>query len=156
MSKTIGKQDLEKESLTGKGLKDIDGEALDALIVRITDAKEHNLALSPEDCQLILDALVTLAFLQENLASNKVTIHKLRKLAGIIKSSENLSAAVGEQVTNGGDEQATNDEDEDGNDKKKVKLRTKQNKPNLPEVKPQVEFHPLDTLNRGDDCPECA
>lgn len=44
-----------------KSFTDIDGKALEALIARVSEAKENNLALSAEDCQLLLDALVTLA-----------------------------------------------------------------------------------------------
>ena len=55
---------------------DIDGKALEALIARITEAKENNLALSPEDCQLMLDALTTLVSMQDSLAAHGTTIHK--------------------------------------------------------------------------------
>jgi transposase len=68
----------------------IDDKELEALIARVTEAKENNLALSPEDCQLLLDALVTLASMQDRLAHHGVTVHKLRKLLGIEKSSEHL------------------------------------------------------------------
>ena len=98
----------------------------------------------------MLDALTTLAFLQLRLGSNDITIRKLRKLAGIVKSSETLKAAMV-------DEADANDADANDADagKKNIKLRSKQDKPELPKVKPQVEFHPLETLSKGDDCPEC-
>jgi hypothetical protein len=35
----------------------IDGEALEALIARVSEAKEHQLTLTSEDCQLLLDAI---------------------------------------------------------------------------------------------------
>jgi len=73
---------------------DIDSQELDALIQRVSEAKEHNLALTPEDCQLLIDALLTLASMQENLASNSITIHKLKKLVGMVKSSENLRSSL--------------------------------------------------------------
>ena len=57
----------------------LDEQGLDALIQRVSDAKEHGLALSPEDTQLLLDALMTLAHLQERLQDKDVTLHKLRK-----------------------------------------------------------------------------
>jgi transposase len=50
--------------------------------------------LSGEDCQLLLDALVTLASIQNRLASHDVTIHKLRKLLGIEKSSEKQTDVI--------------------------------------------------------------
>ena len=71
-----------------KPFTDIDGNALEALVARVTDAKENNLALSPEDCQLLLDALLTLTSMQNRLSDHDVTIHKLRKLLRIEKSSE--------------------------------------------------------------------
>jgi hypothetical protein len=52
-----------------KPFTDIDGKALEALITRVSEAKENNLALSPDDCQLLLDALVTLVSMQERSAS---------------------------------------------------------------------------------------
>ncbi|EPJ44258.1 MAG: hypothetical protein OFPII_36220 [Osedax symbiont Rs1] len=73
---------------------DINTQALDALIQRVSEAKEHNLALTPEDCQLLIDALLTLASMQENLASNSITIHKLKKLVGMVKSSEKLRSSL--------------------------------------------------------------
>ena len=80
-----------------KGFTDIDNEALDALLERVTQAKVHQLALVPEDYQLLADALATLANMQARLATHDVTIHKLRKLLGIEKSSEKQSDLV---VTN--------------------------------------------------------
>ena len=54
------------------------------LIRRVSEAKENNLALSPEDYPLLIDALVTT---KNRLANHGVTVHKLRKLLGIEKSS---------------------------------------------------------------------
>ena len=44
-----------------KPFTEIDAQELEALIARVTEAKENNLALSPQDSQLLLDALLTLA-----------------------------------------------------------------------------------------------
>jgi transposase len=71
-----------------KPFTDIDGKALGALITRVSEAKENNLALIPDDCQLLLDALVTLVSMQERLANHDVTVHKL------LKSSEKLGAVL--------------------------------------------------------------
>lgn len=62
-----------------KAFTDTDGKALEALIEHVVEAKENNLALSPEDFQLLLDALLTLATTQTRLANHDVTVHKLRK-----------------------------------------------------------------------------
>ena len=77
-----------------KPFTDIDGKALEALIERVNEAKENNLALSPEDYQLLLDALLTLATMQTRLANHGITVHKLRKLLGIEKSSEKLGSVL--------------------------------------------------------------
>tara|TARA_B100000745_G_scaffold295684_1_gene240094 strand:+ start:4786 stop:4935 length:150 start_codon:yes stop_codon:yes gene_type:complete len=47
--------------MSQKRFTDISAEQLDGLISRVTDAAEHQLTLSAEDCQLLLQALVTLA-----------------------------------------------------------------------------------------------
>jgi transposase len=63
-----------------KPFTDIDGQALEALIARVTEAKENTLALSEQDSQLLLGALLTLASMQDRLTHHNVTTHKLRKL----------------------------------------------------------------------------
>ena len=75
---------------------DINAEQLDALIQRIESAQEKGIALSSEDCQLLLDALLSLVKLQEHLVENDVTLHKLRKLSGLVKSSEKLNKLIPE------------------------------------------------------------
>ena len=117
-----------------KAFTDIDPASLDALIQRVSEAKEHELTLSAEDCQLLLDVLVTLATMQEQLASNDITIIKLRKLVGIVKSSETLSGAL---------------------TGKPAKKKKKSKKPQTNKVKPVVKQHTLTDLSKGDDCPEC-
>ena len=121
-----------------KPFTDIDGKALEALIARVTQAKENNLALSPRDCQLLLDALTTLIHMQENISDHGITIHKLRKLLGIEKSSEKKSDL--------------------GNKPKSQKNnKTKSPKSNayFTQVKPKVVIHNLEDIKKGDDCPEC-
>lgn len=120
---------------------DIDGEELDGLIQRVQEATEHNLALSPQDCQVLLKALKTLAALQERLSDNDITLHKLRKLVGMVRSSETIDTLLGQ----GG---KTN--------KKRGQKRPKprNTKPGAP-VKPKVTQHKLDGLSKGDLCPEC-
>lgn len=116
-------------------IKDIDPIELDALIVRVKEAKKHKLALGPEDCQLLLDALLTLAAMHERLADNDVTINKLKKLVGMIQSSETL----GEQLKAG-----------------KPKKQSRRQKPKAPAVKPKVVQHKIEHICKGDVCPECG
>ena len=120
---------------------DIDGEELDGLIQRVQEATEHNLALSPQDCQVLLKALKTLAALQERLSDNDITLHKLRKLVGMVRSSETMDTLLGQ----GG---KTN--------KKRGQKRPKPRNTKLGvPVKPKVTQHKLDGLSKGDLCPEC-
>lgn len=120
---------------------DIDSKELDGLILRVQEATEYNLALSPQDCQILLKALKTLAALQERLSDNDITLHKLRKLVGMVRSSETMETLLGQ----GG---KTN--------KKRGQKRPglKNNTPGTP-VKPKVTQHKLADLSKGDLCPEC-
>lgn len=122
-----------------KPFTDIDGKALDALIARVTEAKEHNLALSPEDCQLLLDALVTLASMQHRLAHHDVTVHKLRKLLGIEKSSEKRAAVCKTANATPHPKKPKDDANE-----------------GFAPVKPRVVIHAIQALHKGDACPECV
>ena len=121
-----------------KSFIDIDGKALEALIARVTEAKENHLALSPEDCQLMLDALTTLISMQDSLAAHGTTIHKLRKLLGIEKSSEKHSDLTGKSKGTRAKRNKKNHNDDD-----------------FTPVKPEVVNHPIDGLNKGDTCPDC-
>ncbi|KGJ89813.1 IS66 family transposase [Thalassotalea sp. ND16A] len=117
---------------------DIDTDALDALIKRVAQAKEHDLALTPDDCQLLLDALLTLASMQEHLASNKVTIGKLRKLVGMVKSSEKLQSSLAQNRA-----------------KKSGKKKRNNNANASAKVKPEIKHHKMTDVAKGDNCPQC-
>ncbi len=123
-------------------IQEIDNDALDALIGRLNEAKEFDLTLSAEDIQLLLHALKTLAIMQTRLSSHDVTIHKLRKLVGIVAASENLGALLENHSSSGS-----------GKPNKSKKIRQK--KKLSPTRKPNVEHHVLDSLNKGDRCPTC-
>jgi rubredoxin len=110
-------------------------KALDALIKRVQEAKEHDLSLSSEDCQLLLDALLTLAAMQENLANNDITINKLRKLVGMVQSSEKLKSSLAQ--------------------KRAKKSRARPRKSTANKVKPELKHHQLESLTKSDNCPEC-
>ena len=75
-------------------VQDIDYDALQALIGRVEHAIEHNLALEPEDMALLLAAIHTLLEVQTQLDEKSVTLHKLRKLLGMVKSSEKRDTAT--------------------------------------------------------------
>lgn len=122
-----------------KTFNDLEPKAFDALIRRVTDAKEHDLALSSDDCQLLLDALLTLASMQERLGNKDITISKLRKLTGIVASSETLTSQLGRSSSA----------------KEQKKSRQKKPKTQKSKLKPEVKHHLLDELSKGDQCPEC-
>ena len=123
-------------------ITELTAEQLDALTTRLEEAIEFDLALSVDDIRLLIMAVKTLASMQGRLADNGVTIHKLRKLIGMVQSSEKLGHLLGE-------------------DKRKGKKRnntksTRKNKPtNNKPVAPKKVQHKLDELNKGDRCPEC-
>jgi len=71
-------------------VQDIDIDALDALIARLQQAKDYQLTLEPADIKLLISALITLSHLQHKLSDQDITLHKLRKLVGIVRSSEKL------------------------------------------------------------------
>jgi len=128
-------------------IEEIDIAQLDALMGRLKDAKDFDLTLSSDDIQLLLKALSTLTLMQSRLSSNDVTLHKLRKLLGIVVSSEKLGKLI-----NGVDGNATSDDD-DTEKKKKKRKPPKSTAKNT--IKPEVVHHPLDDLTKGDRCPAC-
>lgn len=121
-----------------KPFNDIDAKSLDDLIKRVIEAKENNLALSPDDYQLLLDALLTLTTTQNQLADHSITVHKLRKLLGIEKSSEKQNDLCKAQKKTSKKSKKPKTQDED-----------------FAQVKPIIIKHALSVLSKGDDCPEC-
>ncbi len=102
---------------------------LDGLIERVKEAKENGLSLTESDMDLVLQMLLSLSDLSEELTENDIKLHKLKKLAGIVKSSEKLL-------------------------KKSKKLETpKVNEERIVEHK--VCNHKIEGLSKGDICPEC-
>ena len=57
---------------------------------RIEQAKTHGLALSAADYELLMGAVMMLANMQERLENNDLSVLKLRKLLGMVRSSEKL------------------------------------------------------------------
>ncbi len=115
----------------------IDTQALDALIGRLQDAIDYDLTLNSDDIRLVLNAMLTLASMQERLSDNDITVHKLRKLLGMVKSSEKLNDLLKDAAPS----------------KRKIKRTRKPKKKKT--VQPVKVFHPLETLKKGERCPEC-
>ena len=119
---------------------DISEAELDGLIGRVSEAVEHDLALSSDDLRLLLSALVTLAHLQQRLADSDITLHKLRKLAGIVSSSEKFKDIVPGAAQK---------------PKKTKKPKPKKSKADVEPVVHQRCKHPIEELAKGSKCPEC-
>jgi hypothetical protein len=119
---------------------DIDRKALAELIVRVEEAIEHNLALSVDDLKLLLLAISTLCTLQEKIEADDVTLHKLRKLLGMVQQSERHS--VSSKTSKG-----------EKNKKNTQKKNTNKNK-SAPKP-PKVVHHTMTEYQRGQVCPAC-
>ena len=126
---------------------------LDALLERIEQAKTHGLALSVDDYELLTGALLMLANMQERLESNDLSVLKLRKLLGMVRSTEklrDLAPATGDQSSDA----VTARE----NRKRAQAGKSKRHKPRkkAPANKPQVHNHALEGVNKGDVCSQCS
>jgi len=136
---------------------DLSEEELDALLERIEEARTHALALSGEDYALILSAVGTLASMQEQLGQDDLSLRKLKKLLGMLRSSEKLrdlfppdADAEGRGASKSG---AAARRGSSGKGKGKGAPRNKRDRP--PAAKPSVHHHPMNGLCKGDHCPGC-
>jgi len=127
-----------KKKLEKPDISTLTSDELDALISRLQDAIDFDLALSGDDICLLLNALLTLATMQERLSDKDVTLHKLRKLLGMVQSSEKLSDLL--------------DKDKADNPRK----TTHRKKPKKKKVPPPKKvYHSFTDLKKGDACPDC-
>lgn len=113
---------------------------LDELIGRVQQAATHNLALSGEDLQWLLGALLMLADLQGRLAEQDITLHKLRKLAGLVSGSEKLKDLVPGAP---------------GAARPKRPKTPACAKPAAAQVIHQRRKHAVEGLSKGQRCPDC-
>ncbi len=119
-------------------VEEIDYESLKELIARVEHAIEHELALEADDLRLLLSAIHTLMTVQSKLEEKDITLYKLRKLLGMITSSEKRKST---------------DTDTDPEDKKKKPRKKPKAKPkNKPA---RTEYHNLKDVKKSDPCPEC-
>ena len=152
------------EASTAPGIGALDERGLDALIERVEEAIEHDLALSGADLSLLLEALVTLAAVSERLEHRDLTIAKLEKLLGIVRSSEKLAdltgALAGDQGGgedgDGSGEPAADESGVGGGRRADRRKSPPRKKPPVAPPKPSVHHHPIDGLERGQLCPGCA
>ncbi len=121
---------------------DIDLHALTELIARIEQAIEYDLALSVADMKLLLCAITTLCTLQSTMEQHDITLHKLRKLLGMVKQSE---------------QRPSDDKLSKKNSRQKNKLTKKnhsEDKKNR-RSKPKIVHHVFPEGQRGCVCPQC-
>ena len=122
------------------GIIEIDRKALAELITRVEEAIEHHLALGVDDLKLLLLAISTLCTLQEKIEADDVTLHKLRKLLGMVQQSERRPKSPG---------------DFDNKDKKNTKKKHPKKKRRPPSQQPRVVYHAIIEYQRGQICPAC-
>lgn len=120
-------------------IHEIDYAELSALIIRIEEAIAHDLSLSVEDMKLLLTAITTLCTLQAKIEQDDITLHKLRKLLGMIKQSEKRKASTSGRKK--------------GEKKKSVKPKNTNKKNNMA---PKVVHHQLEGHHKGETCEACA
>jgi transposase len=120
-------------------ISELNAEALDALIIRAQEAIDNNLSLSTDDIKLLLNAVLTLATMQERLLNKEVTVHKLRKLLGMVQSSEKLNHLLAEGSAS----------------KESTKIK-RSRKPKVKKVQePTKVHHALKDFIKGQSCPAC-
>lgn len=117
---------------------------LASLMTRVETAIEHDLALSIEDMKLLLSAITTLCTLQAKMEQDDVTLHKLRKLLGMIKQSEKRRSDDTDTSKNS----QRRKQNKQTNQKKNAR-RKKQSAP------PTVVHHKITHHQKGGPCPEC-
>jgi len=119
---------------------ELDRAALSTLIDRIESAIANDLALSVEDMKLLLSAITTLCTLQAKMEQDDITLHKLRKLLGMVKQSERRAKA------------GSSGKGQNKNKRKGSQKKSRKKKPAAPVT---VEHHKITRYQKGDSCPDC-
>ncbi len=131
-------------------MRELSEEQLDGLMDRIREARDHNLALSSDDYDVLMSAMLMLANMQERLHNNDLTLTKLKKLLGMVGSSEKLSKLRPDSANEDPNAKPARPKGTHGR-KGKNKRRT-----GIPTTRPTVHHHSIDSLSKGDSCPGCS
>jgi len=123
-----------------RDFKEIDVEALDLLVARVQHAIDNDLSLSIEDLKLLLEAISTLCALQQRMEDKNVTLHKLRKLLGMVQSSERRRSPQAKAANNKARKQDKGPRNKKRSRKKLIAL---------------VEHHKAVDYEKGQTCPDC-
>jgi len=121
---------------------EIDRKALAELVMRVEEAIEHQLALSVEDLKLLLAAISTLCTLQEKMESDDVTLHKLRKLLGMVQQSERRSVS--------------SDKSNNKKGSKNTQKNNRNRKNKSVQKPPRLVHHAITDHQRGEMCSACG
>lgn len=115
--------------------KDVTLDQIHELIQRIEYAHKNHLSLTQDDYLLLLDALSSLLHLQAKISDHEITVQKLRKLIGVVSTSERLkktdASAIGAK------------------DKRPSQER---NKKTTQQPKPVVIHHEIQDVSKADGC----
>jgi transposase len=113
---------------------DINRSELNELIQRVEHAIEHDLALGTEDLRKLLAAIQTLLIVHNKIDQDECTLHKLKKLLGMVTQSERRPSPqkMGSKK---------------GASSKKRKLPIEQ--------KTEIQHHKLEEYQKGSVCPVC-
>ena len=132
---------------------DLSETELDALLERIEQAKTHGLALSVDDYELLMGAVMMLTNMQERLEKNDLSVLKLRKLLGMVRSSEKLRDLLPT------DKDKPSSQTKEGKppcqEKQGGKEAGKKGRKNKSPNKPQLHHHALEGISTGDRCQAC-
>lgn len=131
-------------------MRELSEEQLDGLMDRIREARDHNLALSGDDYDVLMSAMLMLANMQERLHNNDLTLTKLKKLLGMVGSSEKLSKLRPENTDEDPGAKPNRPKGTHGR-----KARNKRRTGNPP-IKPTVHHHSVEGVSKGDSCPGCS
>ena len=124
----------------------IDHEQLEALIKRVEHAIAHDLSIETSDLGLLLQAIQTLVCLQQTIEDKNTTLLKLRKLLGMVSSSEKRSGNTSNNSDTG------DDKNKNGSKKKHPK---KKRSPSVERVAQTIEHHAMQAMQKGDLCSAC-
>lgn len=131
-------------------MRELSEEQLDGLMQRIREARDHKLALSGDDYDVLMSAMLMLANMQERLQNNDLTLTKLKKLLGMVNSSEKLDKLRPDATDESQNAKPARPKGSHGR-KSKNKRRT-----GNPPIKPTVHHHSVEGLSKGDSCPVCS
>lgn len=115
--------------------KDVTLDQINELIGRIEYAHKNHLSLTQDDYLLLLDALSSLLHLQVKIADHAITVQKLRKLIGVVSTSERLKK---------------NEVSATGTKNKRPPQERK--KKTIQQPKPMVIHHEIQDLSKADAC----